>query len=298
MTLPESVRDDVETTLRALGVETPISEAAPVAGGCINQGTRLTAGDSSYFLKWNPSAPRGMFVAEHDGLVALRSAEAVRVPEPLATSKDDANTAWLLMEHIPAAVPEVDSAERLGRGLAAVHASSLPGLGFGWTRNNWIGSLGQTNDPTSSWADFWREQRIAPQLALGERAGHLSGPVWSRLLDAIPAALDDEIAPALLHGDLWNGNSYVTEGGEPVLIDPAVYQGDGEVDLAMSELFGGFQQQFFDAYHDARPVSAAYRSHRRDLYQLFYLLVHVNLFGASYVSGAERAAARVVAALT
>lgn len=297
MKLPESVRDDVETTLRTMGVEAPVSGAAELGGGCINHGTRITAGDSDFFLKWNASAPTEMFAAERDGLVALRAADVLRVPKPLATSEDDASPAWLLMEYIPASAPEADSFERLGRGLAAIHDSPVSGLGFGWTRDNWIGSLGQTNTPSTSWADFWREHRIVPQLALGQRSGHLSGPIWDRLVDTIPAALEDEIAPALLHGDLWNGNSYVTEGGEPVLIDPAVYQGDGEVDLAMSELFGGFEDRFFDAYHDARPISDAYRSHRRELYQLFYLLVHVNLFGQSYASGAERAAARVVAAL-
>jgi len=302
MSLPESVRAGVERTLRGMGVPAGISEVETVGGGCINHGARITAGDSSYFVKWNPSAAPDMFSAELDGLNALRAAEALRVPEPLATGEGDGSPSWLLMEYIPARrrapSPESDSGERLGRGLAAIHDSSVPGLGFGWPRDNWIGSLEQSNVPTGSWVDFWRDHRIVPQLALSRQQGHVSGPVWDRLVDAIPAALDDSILPALLHGDLWNGNSYVTAGGEPVLIDPAVYQGDGEVDLAMSELFGGFGQAFFDAYHEVRPISAAYRSHRRDLYQLFYLLVHVNLFGASYVAGAHRAATQVVAALT
>lgn len=118
-----------------------------------------------------------------------------------------------------------------------------------------------------------------------------------RLLGAITLALDDVDTPALVHGDLWSGNAFADPSGRPVLIDPAVYLGDGEVDLAMTELFGGFGTRFYDAYHDVRSISEAYHAYRRDLYQLYYLLVHVNLFGGAYVAGSLRAAERVLGAL-
>jgi fructosamine-3-kinase len=298
MALPESVRDEVEAALNSSGLGTRVSESVPVSGGCINNGARLTTDGAHYFLKWNASAPLGLFEAEVEGLDALRVPGTLRVPEPLATGGGLEGAAWLLMEYLAPASATPDSDERLGRGLAAVHDAPPHELGVGWEKNNWIGSLEQQNAPTEGWSAFWRDRRIAPQLTLARAAGRLPGPKWDHLLDVIPVALDDDIRPALLHGDLWNGNVYVTTGGEPVVIDPAVYRGDGEVDLAMSELFGGFGRSFYDAYHEARPISTEYRSHRRDLYQLFYLLVHVNLFGTSYVPGAEATATRVLAALS
>lgn len=297
MALPESVRDEVEAALRDSGLGTHISEVVTVSGGCINNGARVTADGVEYFLKWNASAPPGLFEAEAEGLLALRAPGTLRVPEPLATSSGTESPAWLLMEYVSPIPAALDSGERLGRGLAAIHDSPPDDVGFGWSGDNWLGSLGQQNTPTESWSTFWRDRRIVPQIAIARSAGLLTGPDWDRLIDLIPAALDGDIRPALLHGDLWSGNAYSTSGGEPVVIDPAVYRGDGEVDLAMSELFGGFGRPFYDAYGDIRPISGEYRSHRRDLYQLYYLLVHVNLFGTSYLTGTKETASRVLAAL-
>ncbi len=329
MSLPGSVRAEVTSALRRPGSDGDSIVVTPVRGGCINHGARVdTAAGRSYFLKWNPSAPSGMVAAEENGLLALRAAaEGVdveyrpRVPQPLARSAEKGSpggVGWLLTEWLEPGTATAETDATLGRGLALLHdgppfgpvshrnpngalhgsviGTDQGGL-FGWGRDNWIGSLPQSNTPSMSWSTFWRERRIAPQLHRARRNGYLVDGLMDDVLDAIPHALDGVRAPSLLHGDLWAGNSYATDGGRAALVDPAVYCGDGEVDLAMTELFGGFGASFYHAYDEVRPVTAEYRSHRRSLYQLYYLLVHVNLFGGSYEAGCRRAAETVLGAL-
>jgi len=294
LTLPDDVRGEVERTLRDLGLGRRIVAVVGVGGGCINNGARLdTDSGEALFLKWNRSAPAGMFAAEADGLRALRAASPLRVPEPVAVG-DDGTTSWLLMEHIVAGTVGGDVLSRLGRGVAEMHSVDS-GDTFGWELNNWIGSLDQANEPVPTWADFWRDRRIAPQLALARSQGRARDSAFDALLDVIPDALADVHRPDLLHGDLWGGNWFAGTVGEPVLIDPAVYRGHGEVDLAMSELFGGFGSAFFDAYHEVRGITPAYDAYRRALYQLYYLLVHVNLFGGAYEAASLGAAREVLA---
>jgi protein-ribulosamine 3-kinase len=299
--LPEEIRAGVWRAIRDVESSAEIAAVRTVGGGCINNGARIeTESGSLFFLKWNGSAPLGLFGAEADGLRALiealpaeGSADRIRVPEPIAWEDAGHGPAWLLLEHAKAGAPLEESHARLGRGLAAVHDAGGPP--FGWRRDNWIGSLPQANAASDSWSEFWRDRRIVPQLEAARGRGHFGGDVMDRLVESIPTALAGVERPALLHGDLWSGNAFVDTDGVPVLIDPAVYVGDGEVDVAMTELFGGFGRAFYAAYDERRPISAEYRAFRRDLYQLYYLLVHVNLFGGSYVAGAHGAAERVVA---
>ena len=322
MSLPGSVRGPVDEAIRRLhDDDDSVAATSPVSGGCINRGVRLdTVAGRTYFLKWNPWAPAGMFEAEADGLCALGKAaqrvgedHRLRVPEPLARSEAPAPTAgpaWFLTSWLAPGVEESDGDERLGRGLALLHSvetTSDAGTGsdpttpadavtYGWHRDNWIGSLPQSNEPARSWPEFWRDRRILPQLEQARHSGYFLDSLMDELVDATTMALDD-VEPSLLHGDLWSGNTYPTDEGRHALVDPAVYRGDAEVDLAMTELFGGFGPDFYAAYDDVRPISSAYRSHRRALYQLYYLLVHVNLFGRGYVAGCRRAAETVVAAV-
>jgi fructosamine-3-kinase len=293
MSLPAHVAEDVSAALEENGLGSRIVRATPVGGGCINHGTRIeTDLGHRFFLKWNPSAPAGMFAAEVDGLGALRAVDGVRAPEPI-----DVGEQWLLLEHIDPGSESRHTPATLGRMLAALHSADEPSATFGWDAGNWIGSLPQSNTPTESWGDFWRDHRIAPQLERARGLGYLKQAVLDRVLDVIPAALADVTRPELVHGDLWGGNWLTDASGDPWLIDPAVYLGHGEVDLAMSELFGGFDAAFYSAYDEAHGRTRAYAAYRRDLYQLYYLLVHVNLFGASYEVGARRAAEKVVAAV-
>jgi fructosamine-3-kinase len=292
MHLPTPLRQQVES---ALGHR--ITCCVPASGGCINNGARLdTSPGGSFFLKWNETAPPEMFEAEADGLEALRRAGTVHVPAPLYQGGGDATASWLLMEYVASGAPALDYAERLGTSLAALHQTELAPP-FGWGRDNWIGSLPQSNEERSGWGEFWRDLRIVPQLQLARLRGFLRSDTMDRLVELIPDALAGVERGGLLHGDLWNGNAYATTEGVPVIIDPAVFRGDGAVDLAMTELFGGFGRRFYEAYDASQSISREYEAFRRDLYQLYYLLVHVNLFGASYERRSLAAASRVVDAL-
>ena len=276
---------------------THVVRATPVGGGCINNGSRIeTESGAILFLKWNPSGPPGMFEAEADGLRALRRADALRVPEPIGWHDHGSGESWLLLEHVSQGSASRETDARLAHGLVAIHSHGSD-EGFGWHRDNWIGSLPQGNQAKNNWGHFWRDQRIGLQLEMARSRGHLGDAFFDRVLDITPDALEDVEQADLLHGDLWGGNWFTSNSGEPVLIDPAVYYGHGEVDLAMSELFGGFGSDFYDAYKENCGISNAYSAYRRDLYQLYYLLVHVNLFGASYEAQSMQAAQRILAEL-
>lgn len=301
--LPAPVLDGVQSALATLGLPGRVLAADPVGGGCINHGARLTLeGGRTFFLKWNASAPPRFFEAEADGLRALAAPGVVRVPQAVALGGGSASPHWLLLEYLVPEPPGEDYEERLGRGLARLHASAPAGAPFGWARSNWIGSLPQANRPATSWAEFWRERRLAPQLQRArDRQGMGSGSVAAveraMALTAEGLADVDQGPVHLIHGDLWGGNTFCGPDGAPVLIDPAVYLGHGEVDLAMTELFGGFGGEFYRAYAEEGTVTPAYQAYRRDLYQLYYLLVHVNLFGSQYEARTRAAAERAAAAL-
>lgn len=277
-----------------------VEHVREVGGGCIHNGNRVDTADASYFLKWN-AAPRAesMFESEEVGLAALREAgegsgAGAIVPKVFGRGSTESGS-WLLMTYVEPTAPPVGSGPDLGRALAAIHGYETGPVG--WPSDNWIGSLPQANGPLPSWSDFWRDRRILPQLERARANGRVREAVFDTLLDVIPDALVGAQSGSLLHGDLWSGNAFHAPDGRPVLIDPAVYRGDGEVDIAMAELFGGFDTGVFDAYGEVRPISAEYVSHRRALYQLYYLLVHVNLFGPTYEPGARAAADKVVSAL-
>lgn len=283
MKLPEGVRREVEAGWG------PIREVRPVGGGCINPAARLQLEDRAVFLKFNPGAPAGMFAVEAEGLRALEAAgSGLRVPEVLgmrdAGPGRGGDEGWLLLEWLEPAPPAAGHGERLGRGLAALHRATAEG--WGWHRDGFIGPLPQPNAPLPDWPRFWAERRLEPQLRLAREAGRQPGSAaeWDRLLTALPELLaaGRQDGPSLLHGDLWGGNVLAVAGGEPALVDPAAYRGHREVDLAMAELFGGFDRSFLAAYREAWPLRPGYAEVRRGVYQLFYLLVHVNLFGGGY----------------
>lgn len=276
-----ALRESVEARLGAL------RGALPVGGGCINDGMRMDLASGRVFLKHNASSAPGMFAAEARGLTALRkAADALIVPRPLAWAEAEGDApAWLAMEWLEPAPPGADFAERLGHGLASLH-QLRDGDDWGWTEDNFIGALPQENGRMESWSAFWRARRLEPQLAMARASGRLPGRAadWDRLMDRLPDLLDDAEmdGPSLLHGDLWGGNVVATADG-PALIDPAVYRGHREADLAMTELFGGFSERFYAAYGEVWPLLNGYPA-RRAVYQLWYLLVHANLFGGGYVA--------------
>jgi protein-ribulosamine 3-kinase len=297
MTLPPTVQAAVESALaRRSGRESPIAEVAAVGGGCISPTGRITtaAGDR-FFIKWSgPELPSGLIAAEALGLRQLAEARAVRVPNVVAVSEPGGEE-WLLLEWLQPGGAEKGTWERLGQELAALHRNQASG--FGADQDNFIGPLHQGNSALGGWPEFWRDRRLRPQLRMALDRGLLAdtdATRFHRLLDRLDdlIAPGNEEGPSLLHGDLWSGNVHITGGSVAALVDPSVYYGHREVDLAMADLFGGFDSRFHAAYREAWPIQAGYEDGRRAVYQLYYLLVHVNLFGAGYVERTRQTLSR------
>lgn len=265
----------------------PVRDMAPVSGGDINAAYRLTLQDGTRaFMKANRSVGPNFFRAEADGLEAIRATGAIRVPGVIATGQDDRFGAFLLLEWVEPAPRRRDFWEAFGHSLAAMHRS--PAGRFGWERDNFIGATPQVNAPRDSWVAFFRDCRLAPQF---KRAEHWLDAATrkraARLLDHLEEHLVEPERPSLLHGDLWSGNFITGSDGQAWLIDPAVYVGHAEADLAMTELFGGFAPAFYAAYREANPLQPGY-ARRRDLYNLYHLLNHLNLFGGGYLGAVTR----------
>lgn len=265
----------------------------PLGGGCINEAVCLSEGALRYFVKLNRADLAPMFEAEAEGLAAIRDTGALRVPEPVCTGVSNAR-AWLALEFLPLGRTGRGRDRQLGAGLAAMHRST--DRNFGWHRDNTIGPTPQINDRNDDWVDFWSRNRLGYQLGLAARNGW-NGPLVARgerLLDALPALLaGHRPAASLLHGDLWAGNAACEVNGTPVVFDPAVYYGDRETDLALTELFGGFGRDFYAAYNEIWPVESGYPV-RRDLYNLYHVLNHLNLFGGTYLAHASRLVDRLL----
>jgi protein-ribulosamine 3-kinase len=262
------------------GVPCQDSPAGRVAGGSINVCYRWLSDTGPLFVKVASVEALPMLLAEAAGLAELGAANAVRVPRVLAVGPAAGN-AFLALEWLTAG-PRSAACERLlGEQLAALHRRTAQR--FGWSRDNTIGRTPQANAPCDDWTEFFRERRLRPQLALAADNGYVGIEPWAdRLLEAVPQLLEGHRPQAsLLHGDLWAGNWLALASGEPAIFDPAVYYGDRETDLAMTRLFGGFGAAFYRAYESAAPlpVGAALRA---DLYNLYHVLNHLNLFGGGY----------------
>jgi fructosamine-3-kinase len=275
----------------ALGHE--VVSARPITGGDINRAYELVLVDGRrFFAKTNDPtlrAPRGMFAAEARGLDWLREGGALRIPEVVAVSRPDDAQQFLVLELLATGVPAPDFDEQLGRGLAALHRHGAPG--FGLDHDNFIGWLPQSNAATTTWVEFYRTRRLEPLLRRATDEG-LASPRMREGFERLFRALEERVGaaelPARLHGDLWGGNLVCDDRGRPCLVDPAVYGGHREIDLAMMRLFGGFSRRIFDAYQEAWPLADGHAA-RVPLYQLYPLLVHVNLFGGGYVTSVEAA---------
>lgn len=256
-----------------------IVESTPSHGGDIGVSARVRFGGGRVaFAKRYPNARSELAAAEARGLAWLAEAGALRIPQVIAAS--EAGEALLVLEWIEQASPRGDHDEQLGRGLALLHGRGAEAFGF--ERDNFIGPLPQSNRNHTSWPAFYRDERLEP---LARSARDLPREVH-RDLERLYAVLEERCGPAeppaRLHGDLWAGNRITDDTGAPCLIDPAVYAGHREMDLAMMRLFGGFGARVFAAYEEAAPLAPG-ASERVALYQLYPLLVHVNLFGGGYV---------------
>jgi fructosamine-3-kinase len=273
-----------------------VVDTHPLQGGDIHAAYRVELqGGGVIFVKSSPGAPRGMFTEEARGLDWLRAASALRLPEVLAVADDEQGPRFLALEHLEPGRRRPDFEEKLGRGLAALHRAGAPSFGF--ERDNYVGSLPQSNRSHPTWVAFYREERLLPLVRRAIDRRHFTasdGKKFDGLWARLASLTGPEEPPSRLHGDLWGGNLHVDPEGQPCLIDPAVYGGHREIDLAMMRLFGGFGPRVFAAYEEAWPLAAGYEA-RVPLYQLYPLLVHVNLFGGGYASSALRALAETLA---
>ena len=271
-----------------------IASARAIAGGDINRAYQVALADGRrLFVKTNDRSPRGMFAAEARGLGWLGEAGALRIPKVLAVAPPEGPHQFLVLELVATGAPARDFDEKLGRGLAALHRHGAQG--FGLDHDNFIGWLPQANAAAESWADFYRARRLEAQLRRAADEGRASSRMrqgFDRLFRVLDELCGPAEPPARLHGDLWGGNLLCDDRGGPCLIDPAVYGGHREVDLAMMRLFGGFGAGVFDAYDEAWPLGDGHRE-RVALYQLYPLMVHVNLFGGGYVGSVEAALERL-----
>ncbi|MFZ2302234.1 MAG: fructosamine kinase family protein [Gallionella sp.] len=283
-------------------------------GGCINQTCRIRGQDGrQFFIKLNAAHHLPMFTAEAAGLKEIAATQTIRVPQPIAQGTSNTHS-FLVLEYLE--LNNRGNAALLGEQLAALHRCTSPPLPcreragervdtlrfchspcFGFAQDNFIGTTPQPNTWKDSWVDFWREQRLGFQLQLAARNGHGGRlqTLGEKLLDVLPAFFAGyEPQPSLLHGDLWGGNHAFLADGTPVIFDPAPYYGDRECDLAMTELFGGYPADSHVAYRAAYPLDAGYAT-RRDLYNLYHILNHANLFGDGYAKQAEQMMLRLLA---
>ncbi|MFM2312906.1 MAG: hypothetical protein RLZZ04_2182 [Cyanobacteriota bacterium] len=266
------------------GKQFAIANRKSISGGCINQGYQVSSQDRTYFVKLNDASQVEMFAAEALGLQQMYATQTITVPQPICWGTAG-NSSFIVLQWLDLGAGSNSSWTAMGHQLAAMHRA-VSNQGFGWSRNNTIGSTPQINTWMNNWADFFAEQRIGFQLKLAQRCGS-SFPETNRVVDAVREQLANRQPQAsLLHGDLWSGNGAIGSDGAPIIFDPATYYGDRETDLAMTELFGGFPAAFYDGYNEAWSLDRGY-SQRKSIYNLYHILNHFNLFGGGYANQAR-----------
>ncbi|OJV87613.1 MAG: fructosamine kinase [Bacteroidia bacterium 44-10] len=260
-----------------------ITSVRPVSGGDISSAYRVVTVKREYFLKVNnASFALKMFHAEQKGLQTIEETKTIAVPHVHLVDTMEGHS-FLLMDYVESKRPDTSDYQRLGSQLARLHQCSQ--AGFGFSSDNFIGSLPQHNNLHPDWPEFYWSERILPQLQMALKGGLIQPQIIPNENKAISLfrEISGDVKPSLLHGDLWGGNYLIAADGTPYLIDPAVYWGHSMVDIAMSRLFGGFSPAFYDTYHEVIPKSSHYDT-QIELYQLYYLIVHLNLFGSGYYS--------------
>ncbi|MGV2829770.1 fructosamine kinase family protein [Myxosarcina sp. GI1(2024)] len=262
-----------------------IENTRSVGGGCINQSYRISGNGSSYFVKINRATQLEMFIAEAVGLQQMYDTQTITVPKPICWGTVN-DSCFLVLQWLDLGSGNGKAWELMGSQLAAMHQKGTSDR-FGWERNNTIGSTPQINTWSDNWADFFAEHRIGYQLKLAKRKGG-SFPDTNEVVAAVREKLADRKPEAsLVHGDLWSGNAAITSDGKPVILDPATYYGDREVDLGMTEVFGGFPAAFYRGYNQTWQLDSGYQQ-RKTIYNLYHILNHFNIFGGGYGSQAQR----------
>lgn len=274
-TIEKIVSENIDNNLSGIDIKI-------LGGGCINQAFQIINGSQKYFIKINRSFGKELFEAEAKGLKVLKQSGSVQIPSVINFG-ETSDCSFLLLEYIDSSRFNKNYWKDLGISLARLHKTT--NNYFGLDHDNFIGSLPQINHPDTNWINFFIQQRIERQLKIGVSSGRLSSDIvkhFQLLYEKLPELLPVE-SPALLHGDLWSGNIMSDSQGRPVLIDPAVYFGNREAELAFTTLFGGFDDDFYKAYQEEFPLLAGFED-RFEIYNLYPLLVHVNLFGGGYIN--------------
>lgn len=270
-----------EVLTASLGDGIRLRRSSFVVGGCINNTLKLDTSAGYFFLKWKANE-HDLFEKEKLGLELLHSKSTLQIPEVIKCGEIQEKN-YLLLEWIEKAVPSSNFWENFGHGLAQQNRASSDS--FGLDHDNHIGRLHQSNAPKKDWVTFFIENRIEPQLGLAESNGLAPASLrtqFDELYKDLPSIFPQE-PPSLLHGDLWSGNFMIGPHGEACIFDPAVYYGHREMELAFTQMFGGFDVRFYEAYNEAWPLTSGFKN-RVDIYNLYPLLVHLNLFGSSYLS--------------
>jgi len=274
-----------ESIYQSTGKLFSIEKREAIGGGSINEAYRLSDNEDYYFVKVNQSTRLAMFEAEFQGLQEIRSSNSVKAPRPIVVGVAG-DKSYLVLEHIHMGGSTSD--EAFGEQLAQLHRVTQSQ--FGWSLNNTIGSTPQINTEMERWPEFWANHRLGYQLKLAKSQG-CSAELWELgnvLLSAVPSIFSGYAPqPSLLHGDLWAGNYSTDSEGNPVIYDPACYFGDRETDIAMTELFGGFNSDFYRSYNATWPLDEGYAT-RKTLYNVYHIINHFNLFGGNYAQQAER----------
>ncbi len=268
------------------GKSIPIKRTFSKSGGCINNALKLMTSEGDYFMKWQTGIPEDMFRKEAKGLAILGNAGSVKIPQVFGFGKLEGRH-YLLMENIDSAPPSGNYWEDLGRSLAVMHKKNTQKK-YGLEHDNYIGKLPQPNDEHESWIDFFIQNRLEFQLNLAIENRLVTNDFVERyhqFYKILPELLPVD-KPALLHGDMWSGNVMVGSDGKACLIDPAVYFGHREIELAFTQMFGGFGHEFYKAYQEVYPLEPGFEE-RVDIYNIYPHMVHVNLFGTSYLHGVE-----------
>lgn len=277
----------------ALETEIQIISSSAESGGCINNAIHLNTTEGHYFLKWNDRVPDDMFIKEANGLELLHRSGALKIPAPICQGKIG-NKNYLLLEYIHSGKPSKQYWEELGHNLAQLHHDNTS-TKYGLEYDNYIGKLYQKNKLYDTWIEFFVQNRLEVQLKLALENGEVDKQFAHRYRNfykLLPSLLPDS-ASSLLHGDLWSGNVMVDSDGQACLFDPATYYGHREIELAFTHMFGGFGSGFYSAYQEAYPLDPGFEE-RIDIYNMYPSMVHVNLFGGSYLSGVERVLRRFV----
>lgn len=290
--LPPNYSSLAEALVALFGNSVAIAETDRLSGGDINKAYGLTLTNGKHiFMKANAKQNAAFFTAEAAGLTAIAKTGAIGTPEILCTGTDDGEDvgySFLLLKFIKGGKQQKNYWQELAQNLAAMHNADtsvyFDGSGkFGFFQDNFIGARPQSNTSSESWISFFRDNRLAPQFKAADSYFDTNDrKLVMKLLDHLEEFMIEPEKPSLLHGDLWSGNVMCGPDGQAMLIDPACYVGHAEADLAMTELFGGFPTEFYDAYRQARPLQPGYEN-RRDLYNLYQLLNHLNLFGSTYL---------------